>query len=299
MTVLYNQFCITQVVPDLKTRSIIITTNFKVDPSTVDFKTVTLYDCTAGDRRVMDYTLQVDGKNIIILLDEVPAYNTKVYLKVSDIYDALNRQLNYAYNNYIDLASSVETRVEVLSPGFREALSDTLVTIRLKIVDPPLTEGRYVVQTSSDNAFFKVISTNTCDANDESIIDGVIEFKTIIDYNGQLFIRARAEKNDSDLGRWSDISTFSMLTVSMESMDTTFLDDSIVTYDLFPNEIIGLGGTISDIAEITNKGKIINASDRVLYIEFNKELLLPEDYEVNENGYVELGIITGFRKELK
>ncbi len=299
MTVLYNQFCITQVLPDLKTKSIIITTNFKVDPSTVDFKTVTLYDCTAGDRRTMDYSLQVNGKNIIILLDEIPTIDTKIYLKVADIYDALNRKLNYAYNNYIDLASDVETQVEVLSPGFREALTDTLVSIKIKIIEPLLTEGRYVVQISADSAFFKVVSTSTCDATDESIVDGIVEFKTVVDYNGQLFIRARAEKNDLELGRWSEPHTFSMLTIPQDSMESSFLDESITTFDLFPDEIIGLGQTVDVGVSIADKNKIANVTDRALYIEFNKELLLPEDYEVNEDGYVELGIITGFRKELK
>jgi hypothetical protein len=300
MTVLYNQFCITQVVTDLKTKSIIITTNFKVDPSTVDFKTVTLYDCTAGDRRTMDYSLQVNGKNIIILLDEMPTTDTRVYLKVSHIYDALNRKLNYAYNNYIDLSSDVETQVEVLSPGFREALTDTMVSIKLKIIDPPLTEGRYVVQISSDSAFFKIITTCACDANDESIVDGIAEFNTIVDFNGQLFIRARAEKNDIELGRWSEPHTFSILTMSQDSMDTSFLEESITTYELFPDEVIGIGQITSpEEISIANKNNIADIKDGVLYIEFNKDLLLPEDYEIYENGYVSLGIITGFRKELK
>lgn len=295
MTVLYNQFSITQVVPDLRTKSIIIMTNFKVDPSTVNLKTVALYDYSAGDRRTVNYNLHVDGKNIVILLEEPPTCDSKLFLKVADIYDALNRRLNYAYNNYITIENDVVTKVEIISPGFRETFSNNIITIKLKITDA-LTEGRYVIQIGADNAFFKVVSTTICNVGDESINDDIVEFNTSIDYNGQLFIRARAERNDEEVGRWSDISSFSIQTISIDSMDTTFLEESVTTFDLFPNEVIGL----NDLGvQIQDKNLIADIKDGVLYIEFDRDLLLPEDYEVDGEGYVSLGVITGFRKELK
>lgn len=297
MTVLYNQFSITQVVPDLRTKSIIIMTNFKIDPSTVNLKTVALYDYSSGDRRTVNYNLHVDGKNIIILLEESPTCDSKLFLKVSDIYDALNRRLNYAYNNYVVVENDVITKIDIISPSHREFISNNVVTIKLKVTDA-LTEGRYVVQIGADNAFFKTVSTTICNIGDDAINEDSIEFSTTIDYNGQLFIRARAERNETEVGRWSELTSFSMQTMPMDSMDTTFLEESITTFDLFPDEIIGLGETNFNI-EIQDKNLIADIKDGVLYIEFNKDLLLPEDYEVDKDGYVSLGIITGFRKELK
>ena len=296
MSVLYNQFCITQIVPDLRTQSIVIMTNFKVDPSTVNLKTVTLYDYTAGDRQTADYELKVDGKNIIIHLKEVPAYDSKYFLKVADIYDALNRKINYAYNNYIVFTNDVMTTVNVVSPGYRETFTTRLIDIKLQVVDP-IEEGQYVVQIAADNAFFNIISTVTFGAADEAIKDNMIAFKTTIEYDGQLYIRARAEKDSQTVGRWSELSSFSIYTIPLESMDTDFLEDSLTTYDLFPDD--GIIGLDFPALEVQGKNNILNAADGVLYLEFNRELLLPEDYEVDKDGYVSLGIITGFRKGLK
>ena len=150
MAVLYNQFSIIDVISDLKTKSIVIVTNFKVDPSTIDLNTVTLYDYSAGKSQLTDYSLQVDGKNIVITLNDYPGPGTRFYLKVTDIYDALNRKINYAYNDYIIFDNEVITTVEVISPGFREVINSNIIDIKLKVKDA-LEEGAYKIQISSDN----------------------------------------------------------------------------------------------------------------------------------------------------
>ena len=142
MSVLYNQFCITDIVTDLKTKTIVITTNFKVDSSTINLNTVSLYDYSAGTGQLAEYDLYVDGKYICIILKDFPPAGTKYYLKVTDIYDALNRQINYSYNDYIKFNDNeIITDVEIISPGYRETLSQNSVDIKLKIADP-LTTGQ-------------------------------------------------------------------------------------------------------------------------------------------------------------
>ena len=308
MAVLYNQFSITDVISDLKTKSIIIVTNFKVDPATVDLNTVTLYDYSAGKSQLTDYSIQVDGKNIILTLSDYPGQGTRFYLKVTDIYDALNRKINYAYNDYIKFDNDVITSVEVVSPGFREVVSTSLIDVKLKVKDA-LEEGAYRIQISSDNAFFNILATIVCSATlddlqsesngnvvsieENTSTEGEIKFRAEINYNGQVFIRGRAERSDAEVGRWSEASSFSLYTVPMESMDTTFLENSLATFDLFPEEFE------VEALEILNKSNIVSTEDGCFFMEFNKEIKLPEDYETNKDGYVLLGTITGFRKELK
>ena len=36
----------------------------------------------------------------------------------------------------------------------------------------------------------------------------------------------------------------------------------------------------------------------MFYLEFNKKIKLPANYELDENGYIKLGVVTGTRKEL-
>jgi hypothetical protein len=306
MTVLYNQFCITDIVPDLKTKTIVILTNFKVDASTINLNTVSLYDYSAGSNQLANYSLQVDGKAIGIVLDDFPPHNTKYYLKVTDIYDALNRKINYSYNDYVEFTNDVITHIDIIAPAYRETFTQNIIDIKLKIKDP-LNEGSYKIQISSDNAFFKTLSTiiyNISESkltNDSDVItitednsnNTEINLKANIDYNGQLFIRARAEKVTNEVGAWSDLRAFTMHTISIDSIDTTFLEPSLTTFDLFEDEL-----NLEPLA-ISNKSNIINTSDVAFYMEFNKAIKLPEDYKANEDGYVSLGYVTGFRKGLK
>lgn len=306
MSVLYNQFCIVDVLPDLKTKTIVITTNFKVDASTVNMKTVSLYDYKNEGSQIADYSLYVDGKSICIILNDYPPTDTKFFLKVNDIYDALNRKINYSYSNYIVFTNDVITDIEILSPAYRETFNKNTINIKLKITDP-LEEGTYKVQISSDNTFFKILSTVNYNATSQELISsddvvvitedksnsGEINFLATIDFNGQLYIRARAERSDSEVSRWCELIPFTINTVPVDSMDTTFLDQSLTTYDLFEDEFDLSPLNVNDI------GKVVPIEDGMFYIEFNKAIALPEDYELTEDGYVDLGVVIGFRKGLE
>ena len=306
MSVLYNQFSIIEVVTDLKSKTIIIATNFKVDPSTVDLNTVSLYDYSAGSGQLADYDLHVDGKNICIILRDYPGPGTKYYLKITDIYDALNRKINYAYNDYVVFENEVVTIVEVLSPGFRQVYGQNTINVKLKITDP-LEEGQYRIQISTENVFFKTLSTILYNATADEIISedkevsvvsnnsksGEINFTAQVNHNGQLYIRARAERSDEEVGRWSETVSFTIQTLSIDSMDTTFLEESMTTFDLFPNEFD------LEPLSVNEKSAVTNITDGAFYIEFNKCIKLPDDYTLNEDGYISLGTITGFRKGLK
>lgn len=306
MSVLYNQFCITNVKPDLKTKTIVVTTNFKIDASTVNFKTVSLYHYEEDGSQLAEYSLSVDNKSICIILNDYPPTETRFFLKVTDIYDALNRKINYNYGNYVIFTNDVITDMTVLSPGYRETFTENVIKVRLGIKDA-LESGFYRIQISSDNAFFKTISTVTYNAtskeleslgdeltiSDNNLSENEITFSATVSYNGQLFIRARAEKSETELGRWSEIVPFTINTVPADSMDSTFLDQSLTTFELFEDEF-----NMTPLA-ISEKSHISDVTDVAFYMEFNKTIKLPEDYKTNEDGYVSLGIVTGFRKGLK
>jgi hypothetical protein len=306
MSVLYNQFCITDILPDLKTKTIVITTNFKVDASTINLNTVSLYDYSAGNGQLADYTLYVDGKSICIILKDFPGPGTKYYLKVTEIYDALNRKINYAYNDYIVFDNDVITDVEIITPGYRETFTQNIIDIKLKVKDS-LADGLYKIQVSSDNTFFKSLAVISCSAvdktitsEDESLItisesevtEEFITLKACVNYNGQVYMRARAERSDHEVGRWSNLQPFTINTIPADSMDTTFLDQSLTTFDLFDD-------LNTEPLSISKKESVVNIEDEMFFLEFNKEIALPEDYELTEDGYVCLGTIIGFRKELK
>jgi hypothetical protein len=77
----------------------------------------------------------------------------------------------------------------------------------------------------------------------------------------------------------------------MDSIETTFLEEYLTSYDLFDEETL-VETKIEDRTAIgTNEG--------MLYIEFNKNIKLPNNYTLNEDGYISLGTVIGTRKELK
>ena len=76
----YNLFSIQDVLPDLSKKQIIITTNFQVDPTTVDLTTVKFFNY--DDANLEQYTFKVEGKNIILCLNNFPSSNIRYYLKI-------------------------------------------------------------------------------------------------------------------------------------------------------------------------------------------------------------------------
>ena len=306
----YNEFSIQDVFPDLSKKQIIIKTNFQVDSTTVDFTTVQFYNY--DKTKLETYELIVDGKDIIIQLSEYPSTDTRYYLKIENLKDALKRRLSTKYNDYIKFFSDVVTKVEILSPMSRQTFNSRTFEIKLKATEI-VDNLTYRIEIGMDNAFFSTIATIKCSglsATTEDINSGninitnptvtidsgaltnnIIKLNTRIESEGQLYIRARAEISDGVVGDWSEILSFNIHTISMDSIETTFLEDYLTTSDLFEEESLLE-------TEVVEKSDAVS-NDGLFYLEFNKDIKLPEKYELDENGYINLGVVLGTRKELK
>ena len=295
----YNEFSIQDVLPDLSKKQIVITTNFQVDPTTVDLTTVKFFDY--DNAKIESYTLKVDGKNIIINLDNYPSNSKRYYLKVENVQDALKRKLSSSYNDYIKFFSEVITKIEILSPISRETFKDRTFDIKLKATE--VVENLYYkIELGMDNAFFSTVATIKCNSEsfeskedveitNYSIKENIISFTTKLEREGQIYIRARAELNDEVVGDWSETVCFNIYTINMNSLETTFLEDYLTTDELFEEESLVETETIDRSEIATNDG--------LFYIEFNKNIKLPDEYELDEDGYIKLGTIICSRKELK
>lgn len=295
----YNEFSIQDVLPDLSKKQIVITTNFQVDPTTVDLTTVKFFDY--DNAKLESYTLKVDGKNIIITLDHYPSNSKRYYLKVENVQDALKRKLSASYNDYIKFFSEVITKIEILSPISRETFKDRTFDIKLKATEV-IENLYYKIELGMDNAFFSTVATIKCNSEsfeseedveitNYSIKENIVSFTTKLEREGQIYIRARAELNDEVVGDWSETVCFNIYTINMNSLETTFLEDYLTTDELFEDEIL-LETKIVDKSEIAT-------NDGMFYIEFNKNIKIPDEYELDDNGYINLGTILGSRKELK
>ncbi len=314
----YNQFSIQSVKPDLSQKQIVIETNFKVDVTTVDLKTVAYYNYDKKQLEV--YKLKVDGKKIFILLDDYPANESRYYLKVSGIKDALGRSLSSVYDDYIKFRNDVKTKLEITSPLSRETLKERAVDIRIKATEL-IDNLRYRIEISSDNMFFSNKTTLIChmpkefNVSDKSqtieinnnqilatesnipivfnngyFVNDEITLSTTIDKDGQLYIRARAELSDEIVGDWCEFISFNIYTIKMESLETTFLEDYLTTDIIFDDSLI-------ESPNIQDKTTNCYTPD-IFYFEFNKAIDLPDSYEVNSEGYIRLRYLNCKRKEI-
>jgi hypothetical protein len=281
----YNEFSIQEVIPDLSNKRLIIITNFKVDPQTILPTNIALYNY---DRTSLEtYQLIPDNKNIFVVMNDYPTSDTRYYLKIKDLRDALGRTLKTEFNDYIVFKNEVKTKLEIVSPKSRETVKSRVIPMKIKVTE--LDEEKATtcrIEFSSDNIFYNILNTV-----EQDIVNGEVSIDTTIEREGQIYVRARAER-DNLVGDWSETICFNIYTIPMESINTNFLEDYLLTDDLFDDTVELIQTEIQDKTAIAT-------NDGVFYLEFNKEIQLPENYEVDEDGYVNLGTIMGFRKELK
>ena len=281
----YNEFSIQEVIPDLSNKRLIIITNFKVDPQTILPTNIALYNY--DQTSLETYQLIPDNKNIFVVMNDYPTNDTRYYLKIKDLRDALGRTLKTEFNDYIIFKNEVKTKLEIVSPKSRETVKSRVIPMKIKVTE--LDEEKATtcrIEFSSDNIFYNILNTV-----EQDIVNGEVSIDTTIEREGQIYVRARAER-DNLVGDWSETICFNIYTIPMESINTNFLEDYLLTDDLFDDTIELIQTEIQDKTAIAT-------NDGVFYLEFNKEIQLPENYEVDEDGYVNLGTIMGFRKELK
>jgi hypothetical protein len=281
----YNEFSIQEVIPDLSNKRLIIITNFKVDPQTILPTNIALYNY--DQTSLETYQLIPDNKNIFVVMNDYPTNDTRYYLKIKDLRDALGRTLKTEFNDYIVFKNEVKTKLEIVSPKSRETVKSRVIPMKIKVTE--LDEEKATtcrIEFSSDNIFYNILNTV-----EQDIVNGEVSIDTTIEREGQIYVRARAER-DNLVGDWSETICFNIYTIPMESINTNFLEDYLLTDDLFDDTIDLIQTEIQDRTAIAT-------NDGVFYLEFNKEIQLPENYEVDEDGYVNLGTIMGFRKELK
>lgn len=281
----YNEFSIQEVIPDLSNKRLIIITNFKVDPQTILPTNIALYNYDLTSLET--YQLIPDNKNIFVVMNDYPTNDTRYYLKIKDLRDALGRTLKTEFNDYIIFKNEVKTKLEIVSPKSRETVKSRVIPMKIKVTE--LDEEKATtcrIEFSSDNIFYNILNTV-----EQDIVNGEVSIDTTIEREGQIYVRARAER-DNLVGDWSETICFNIYTIPMESINTNFLEDYLLTDDLFDDTV--------ELIQTEIQGKTaIATNDGVFYLEFNKEIQLPENYEVDEDGYVNLGTIIGFRKELK
>ena len=154
----YNEFSIQEVIPDLSNKRLIIITNFKVDPQTILPTNIALYNYDLTSLET--YQLIPDNKNIFVVMNDYPTNDTRYYLKIKDLRDALGRTLKTEFNDYIIFKNEVKTKLEIVSPKSRETVKSRVIPMKIKVTE--LDEEKATtcrIEFSSDNIFYNILNT--------------------------------------------------------------------------------------------------------------------------------------------
>lgn len=299
----YNQFSITEVKADYSNKQIVITTNFKLDASTVNTSTVELFESEIGNKT--EYSVHVNMKTITIKFDDYPKFDT-YYLKIEGIKDALQRSLSCFYSELIYFNSKIKDKLSILAPIHQETLNSKLVQFKVKSTEKLTPEYIYIVEVSDNISFVHNVKKLTANGvallEKESESENDITFTAEMDFEGQVFARARVHASEEIFSDWSEIISFNIITAHMDSLDTNFMEDYVNTQDIFDE----ISFREIEPVEVLDKSEL-GTNDGVLYLEFNKDIKLPEqaeDEDVIDPGfsrinYIKLGVVTGFRKDMK
>lgn len=261
---MYNEFCIDSVITVLPLRKIQIKTNFTIDAGTVDHSTVRLV--RISDASLEEYKIDVSEKIIeLTLKNDLEQDNVKFMLIIRKIKDKLGRTLSAPFNKEISFEPAYKKILKIVSPSDGTTLRSLDVDIKLEAASEETEESKHRIEVSSDMAFFNV--TN-------SILIDEFESRLTLPKDGQYYMRARAESEDSNcFGLWSDVNTFNVSTYLCDkdnSKENSFLEDIVFNDNLFVDEEIPL-----ETEYITPNFTV----DTPFTIELNKNLQFPEERE--------------------
>lgn len=252
---MFNEFCVTSIFTDLSQKKIVIETNFKIDPASVNYENVKLVNTENGVQQ--NYRLTVEEKNVILIFNEYPSLSTTYLLIVSNLVDVLKRTLNSSVSKEIVFVSDVKEKVQIVKPVHNEALKINPIEIEIDAISEEKEEGiNYRFEISSDVAFFNIVN---------SIVSSDTKVSVKLS-DGQYYLRARAERQD-EWGDWSGVISFVVVTsVSCEEhspTDSEFIEDILISNEFFIDEIIE-----TQIIEKTPNG----TTDSEFYIVLNKNI---------------------------
>jgi hypothetical protein len=196
---MFQDFRITAVSTDIRTKSILLNTNFDIDPATVNDATVQVYDRVSSIESEIKAEV-VNGKDILITFKEWPKPNVEYMIRVSDLKTVLGEPLVSGLRRKIVFESSICSRLAIISPAYNEVITNLKVVWKEVLAESTDTlVGSYYLEISTENAFHNLVRDTIVTSSTELDIRDIP--------NGQYYVRGRVQK-DNEYSLWSDVITF-------------------------------------------------------------------------------------------
>jgi hypothetical protein len=207
---MYQDFSITAISTDLKTKSIIIGATFDIDPTTVNDANIQLVDIV--NKNSADISFEIVPKGLVISLKDWPIPNKNYALKVQNLTSVIGEKLVSGISRKVIFDSTICSTIEITYPAFDEEISDLKVSWKeIPKSDTSVPIGSYYIEISTDNAFINIV--RGLEIVDRTEID-LLDLKA-----GQYYLRGRVQK-DNEYGLWCETITF------IVKEDSTSIPDS-------------------------------------------------------------------------
>lgn len=194
---MYQDFSVSTIDIDKATKRIAIGFTNEIDPDSINPKT--LYVSTGDNGDVVKIKWQVEGYILYVDIVEEIVPNLSYYLFITtDVLNAMGENLANRCKQEFIVKTDVRNSCEILSPVYDEKFDDCDVTVTLSEIlysDASKQENSFYVQVSSDWMFENIVT--------ESAFTNRNTAKIHVDKTGQIFIRARVQKDEENYGEWS------------------------------------------------------------------------------------------------
>lgn len=258
-----QEFVILTVEADLSQKKIIVTTNNKIDPNSIDTTVIEVME--RETRTKVMFTTEIIDNVLEVTLSEWPQPNSSYIFYLKTLKNILGENVRAGIRRKIEFKSSIVEEVEILSPSMHETVKALDVKYAIKNnTDITSNINSYVhIEVANDNTFNNIAeSVNVLDKDKSNVL---ITLKR----SGQYFLRARLESNDSDTFQYSKWTNFISFIYGQEEAydeveedlpndylpdyeDMSPVIDMIVDFEIDSN--IVQGQTPKNILLIANKG---------------------------------------------
>ena len=203
-------FCILTTNTNLAEKTITIEFNLEIEEESISFETISLINKRSNSIEI--FTLEVDGKNLILHLREwIEPGSLYTIIIHKGIQSIVGEILEKPMMRTLEFKQEVVSEIELLSPADFEKISN----VNLEwIENGEILENRYYIEIAKENAFYNII---------EKTIVTSSKFISLKDIDeGQYFVRIRAERSDGVYGKWSSVHTF--IVIKDEKLETDVSD---------------------------------------------------------------------------
>lgn len=193
---MYKPFRIGRIYTNMNEKTIILQATHHVLEKTVTNKNIQLYE--ESSRTFLGLNLKVDGKNIIIELNDYPVPNTQYVLIVSNLQNVLEEELDRVFKRNIIFKSRISSKIKITNPSDHETIEEGVIEW-IEDNNDLETVDQYYLEIAKDPAFY------------EKVIETVVTEKNTFKFNnvnhGQFFVRVRAQ-DEKEYGQFSETVSF-------------------------------------------------------------------------------------------